>query len=147
MKLARVLTILFVAAILASLLGWFVYSFTKEKALPEGTQKIDYQFSVAAEFGVDVKSDILRLGTLQPASQAHRSLIIQDSLAALASNDSNAPKHQVRIVAIGAGSQWISANPVVVTVPGDSIIQVSVPQNAAFGTYRGTLLVIPISEK
>jgi hypothetical protein len=140
MNLTRLLFFLLTVAVLTSAVTYFYHAY--EQQPPKGTRVLPYLFSVNDTVGVDVGTDIFRLGQLQPGSSSSRALTISETIS---SADLDGKAKRFRIEMRGKGSEWMEASPVEVSVPGSVNISVSVPVGAPYGYYRGSILVIPVN--
>lgn len=129
MKLAKLIALILLCAALTIAAVYAVLVF--EIAPASNTQSTEYLFYVNQSIGFDVESDIMRLGEITPGATARRAITIQDPSAT-----------SVRTVFSGPGSEWLRASPQPAEfVNGSTEIVISVhpPQNASYGTYRGSI--------
>jgi hypothetical protein len=137
MSFARAVLVLVTAAILTSAITVLLFQMNAER-LPANAELLPYTFSVGERNGIDAGTDIFRLGMLQPGNSAYRSLTVSNVLLQGESQD-------VRLIARGKGSEWITITPQNGSVPLTAKIQVDVPLDAPYGVYEGNIIVIPFS--
>lgn len=135
MNLKHALFLLGAAAVLTALVVFMFYSYERH-VTPPNTRTLPYMFSVAEVAGVDVGTDLFRLGAVPPGSAAHRTLHVSDPF----DFESGEPR-MVRITAKGQGSEWLVIEPSEALLPLDAKITVRVPDDAPLGTYEGLLYV------
>lgn len=117
----------------------------KPEPLPPGAQTVPYLFSVGESSGVDVSTDIFRLGQVIPgAGAASRALTIEPSITSIGVG--NASVSRARVYAQGRGSEWITIEPSSLELPGSVTVTLKTPRSAEHGTYRGVLVVVPLLE-
>jgi hypothetical protein len=139
MKLVQVL-FLFLAVALLTSIG--VYLLAQRSAeFPDGTQSIPYTFSIGENPGVDVGTDVFRLGQVRPGGSSWRELSIGPSGGDALANEAERPEYAV--VARGAGSTWLIIEPAIIKVPGNVNITLAAPETAEMGRYEGLLYVVP----
>ncbi len=104
--------------------------------LPKGTQELPYLFHVAEHPGVDVGTDLFRLGALTPGGVATRTFSAADPLSDTMT--------RFAVSAIGPGSEWFSFEPQVLALPGTVTVTLHVPEDADYDTYEGVIALVPI---
>jgi len=143
MKLPALLFLLCMTVIITVGLVGLMYYLQGSAPLPKGTRTLAYMFTVNDTVGVDVGTDMLRLGAVKPGDSSWRTVTISDAISqAVVSNQT---VKAVRVTSRGQGSEWLSIQPSVVELPGNVLVNLTVPTNAKYGTYRGELVVIPVS--
>ena len=142
MKIQHLIVLLVAVAAITSAAMLVTFNLS-QRAIVKNAQSLPYVFYVNSTIGVDVGTDMLRLGAITPGSQAYRGVFIKDTLAEAAV--SNQTVRQVRFAAQGQGSEWITFKPEVLSLPGEVKVTVSVPVGTKYGVYRGSILVIPLS--
>jgi hypothetical protein len=129
MRLSRVLVLLCVVALLSVAVAFFFFSYANR--LPAGTKHLPYLFHISSTPGIDAGTDIFRLGAVQPGGVSYRSLILGGT------------GDVVTVFVRGEGSEWLSVEPPSAVLPANVTITLSAPGDAAVGSYRGEILVLP----
>lgn len=130
MKLRHVLAICLLAAIItvAAVYTLLAIDFSISR---EADERVEYLFFVDETIGFDVESDLLRLGAVTPGGSATRSIHLQHPTATTA---------QARF--IGEGNNWLYAQEASFEEGVAQLkITLAVPIDAAYGEYRGEVLV------
>lgn len=141
MKLSVLIALMLALALVSSGSVYLIYKHSD--ITPPALQKVPYYFKVNSTIGFDVGNDLLRLGQLTPGSQSSRNLSIKDTVAEITGKPS---VDSVTFMAKGSGSEWITFDPPIVTLPGDVSIIVSPPADAKIGVYKGEILVIAVKK-
>lgn len=135
MRLVALVLVLVFAAIIVSGATVLLHELRKS-ALPPDTTGVPYLFTVSESLGVDVGTDIFRLGALKPGTSSYRSLSISDAFMQTTGN-----QYRVRVWARGKGSEWLIIEPSEATTPAEVRVTAAPPAEAPLGEYRGYIYV------
>lgn len=140
MRLAYLVVLLGLVTVVVSASTYFLFAWNSAR-LPPNSTAIPYLFTVADALGVDAGTDIFRLGKLMPGTSSQRTLLVTDPFAQSTGNP-----HEVRVWARGEGSEWLVLTPASGITPIDVVVTLTIPEGAAYGEYRGELIVEQVSK-
>jgi hypothetical protein len=140
MDIRRFLILAFALAL--ATVGLMLFVLPKPLAPPQGSQTLPYQFTVADNPGVDLGTDVFRLGQVTPGGSSWRTLTIENTITSIAAD--NRTVRRAKVYAIGKGARWLVLEPSVVTLPAEVKVTLKVSSSAELGIYRGVIVVEPL---